>query len=102
MRCATTKALGTLDTRATAAVGLERSNIWRTVPDAYGGVEGDRTVVEHELVEVAEVVLHLLVGDGRIAWQHPCGLDEATEVRDVALDAHRHDQVGEQLDLVAV
>ena len=66
------------------------------------GRDRHHLVVHDELVEVAEVLVHLVVGHGRAGLEQPDLLDDAAVAGRVALDDHRPDHVAEEVDLVGV
>ena len=100
MRCVITNAGGTFDAFATCAYGPSRRSTCGTVSDEYSGVDRELTVFHHELVEVAEVLGDVVVGERRVGPQHVVRLDQPAERGDVVLDHERPDERLEQRDVV--
>ncbi len=66
------------------------------------GGDGAHLVALHEVVEVAEVVHHLLVGEGVAGPQHPDALDDPAVLPDVPVEDHRLEHRGDEVHLVRI
>ena len=82
------------------AIGLLRSNVWRTIQLAYSDDHVTTSSCPDALVELAEVVADLLVVDRRTAAQHAGVLDDPPEGRSIVVERGGLDHADERCHLV--